>query len=256
MTSDLPFGRLIQAWSGSCMAAGHIPPVLVAAGMAAPIEPTPVLWLHTPDAMAASAALRPAALTSTTPGSGGFSIRFAMPLKDQDQGPLLSQERPRLMVADVDWCHSVGSSGVRQLHRHAPQVDWLLCWDQPSPRWIDALIQSGARGAVTRYASASELARAFDAVMTGEIWLPRRVLQWLYAFLLEAPRRGERDPGADDVPGHGLTSREAEAVALLRQGLTNQAIAERLGVSINTVKKHLVSAYAKCGIRSRRQTLR
>ena len=81
------------------------------------------------------------------------------------------------------------------------------------------------------------------------------MLHWLYALLLESPRSGESGARTDEAALHRLTSREAEAVALLRQGLTNQAIAERLGVSINTVKKHLASAYDKWGIRSRRQTL-
>ena len=52
-----------------------------------------------------------------------------------------------------------------------------------------------------------------------------------------------------------LTEREVEVVGLLRHGLTNREIALRLGVSINTVKKHVASAYEKRGIRSRRQTL-
>jgi DNA-binding NarL/FixJ family response regulator len=254
MSSDLPFGRLMQAWNrheGSGFRESE-PVAYRSGGLADPVEAHSVLWLG-PCAMGGSWATPPLTLASSAPGGSGFHIRWAAPSGADEQAAVLSRLQPRLLVADVEWCSSVGSSHLRRLHRHAPQVDWLLCWDQPSPRWIDALIQSGARGAVTRQASPSELTRAFDAVMTGEIWLPRLVMQWLYAFLLEAPQRAVSS--LHDAAQRQLTSREAEAVALLRRGLTNQAIAERLGVSINTVKKHLVSAYDKCGIRSRRQTL-
>jgi two-component system, NarL family, nitrate/nitrite response regulator NarL len=90
--------------------------------------------------------------------------------------------------------------------------------------------------------------------------LPRRVMQWLYASIVDAPAHVEGEstqPFSSSLPATDsrLTVREAEVVSLLRQGLTNHQIGDRLGVSINTVKKHVASAYEKRGIRSRRQTL-
>ena len=109
-------------------------------------------------------------------------------------------------------------------------------------------------------ATEADLARCFDAVLVGEVWLPRRVLQWLYATIVEAPGADSvstTQPFSSTLPSidSRLTSREAEVVNLLRLGLTNREIALRLDVSINTVKKHVASAYEKQGIRSRRQTL-
>jgi DNA-binding CsgD family transcriptional regulator len=92
------------------------------------------------------------------------------------------------------------------------------------------------------------------------VWLPRRVLQWLYATIVDAPAHLEGEstqPFSSSLPATDsrLTVREAEVVSLLRQGLTNREIALRLDVSINTVKKHVGSAYEKRGIRGRRQAL-
>ncbi len=41
---------------------------------------------------------------------------------------------------------------------------------------------------------------------------------------------------------------------LMRRGLTNKVIATRLGISVNTVKKHLSSVFDKRGLHRRRQT--
>ncbi|SBW05735.1 hypothetical protein KL86DPRO_20540 [uncultured delta proteobacterium] len=49
----------------------------------------------------------------------------------------------------------------------------------------------------------------------------------------------------------GLTAREYETARLAAEGLYNQEIAERLGVSVNTVKTHLRKAYRKYGVSSR-----
>lgn len=53
------------------------------------------------------------------------------------------------------------------------------------------------------------------------------------------------------APAPSLTRREREVLALVRQGLTNQAIARRLAVSPHTVRKHLENAYARLDVHSR-----
>ena len=49
----------------------------------------------------------------------------------------------------------------------------------------------------------------------------------------------------------GLTFREREVLALLVQGLTNQEMADKLAISINTVKRHLKAIYKKLGVHTR-----
>ena len=51
--------------------------------------------------------------------------------------------------------------------------------------------------------------------------------------------------GAGDWPGRavGLSPREAEIVALITQGLSNQEIADRIFLSVNSVKTYIRTAY-------------
>jgi DNA-binding NarL/FixJ family response regulator len=64
--------------------------------------------------------------------------------------------------------------------------------------------------------------------------------------------------GAGDWPGRaaGLSPREAEVLALITRGLTNQEIADRAFLSINSIKTYIRSAYRKIGVERRAQAVR
>lgn len=68
------------------------------------------------------------------------------------------------------------------------------------------------------------------------------------------PPAPEHSPGRSPVlfgPPFGMSEREYETARLAAEGLYNQEIAERLGLSVNTVKTHLRKAYRKSGASSR-----
>jgi DNA-binding CsgD family transcriptional regulator/pimeloyl-ACP methyl ester carboxylesterase len=81
-------------------------------------------------------------------------------------------------------------------------------------------------------------------------------------FLEELPIEGTARPAlrvVPDAPAAGLTqsltAREQETLQLSATGLTNDGIAERLGVSVATVKKHLHNTNEKLGVRNRTQAV-
>ena len=56
-------------------------------------------------------------------------------------------------------------------------------------------------------------------------------------------------------PRSPLTSREVSVLVLVAEGLTNYAIAHRLGISENTVKNHLRNVHQKLDVRCRTQAV-
>ena len=86
--------------------------------------------------------------------------------------------------------------------------------------------------------------RAIEAVHRGETVVPRE------SAAGRAPPDGEW-PGRE----FGLSAREAEVLALITQGLSNQEIAERTYLSINSVKTYIRTAYRKIGVTRRAQAV-
>ena len=174
---------------------------------------------------------------------------------------LLRERSPRVLIADAAVCVQLGEPALRHLRRLHSQTEWVIAWHEPSPRCLPVLIQTQARGCIEWAAGPSQLARALDAVATGDLWFPREVSRWLYTSLL-GTMNGSNEAAAtapvtesNSEPCCDLSQREAQAMALMRQGLTNKQIGDRLDISVNTVKKHLTSVFEKRGIHSRRQTL-
>lgn len=146
-----------------------------------------------------------------------------------------------ILVLDVRLLARFGVVALHTLRQRSRGIEWLLGWEQPEPSYLELALTCRASGAIEWAAGAEQLALACDSVLAGELWFTRQVTRQLYLSL-------SRPPASDA----GLTEREAEVLALVRQGLTNKLIASRLGISINTVKKHLTHAFAKRGLHTRR----
>ncbi|MEP9364617.1 response regulator transcription factor [Nocardioides sp. CN2-186] len=110
------------------------------------------------------------------------------------------------------------------------------------PRLINEAVTAGARGYLSKVLTGPEIVAALERVMRGEIVV----------------LTGDHETsvgGAGDWPGSsvGLSSREAEILALITQGLSNGDIAARAFLSANTVKTYIRSAYRKIGVTTRAQ---
>ena len=114
------------------------------------------------------------------------------------------------------------------------------------PALVEKAIAKGCRGYLDKGMSGEELAQALVRIGQGE-----RIVSPATPEAVEQPTAGEW-PGKEQ----GLSAREAEVVALITQGLTNNDIAERTYLSINSVKSYIRSAYRKMGVERRSQAVR
>ena len=105
----------------------------------------------------------------------------------------------------------------------------------------DAARARGAAGYLHKGISAEELVDAIVAIHEGRT--------------AEAPVPDDETMPGWPGQGHGLTARESEVIAFLAQGMTNDEIARRSYLSINTVKTYIRTAYRKIGVQRRSQAV-
>jgi len=112
------------------------------------------------------------------------------------------------------------------------------------PELVDRAVESGASGYLSKVLTGAEIVAALERIMAGE------------TVVVSGSHETSVD-GAGDWPGRsvGLSPREAEVMALITQGLSNQEIADRAYLSINSVKTYIRSAYRKAGVQRRSQAV-
>jgi two-component system, NarL family, response regulator LiaR len=119
----------------------------------------------------------------------------------------------------------------------------IFSWNT-QPDLVQRAIAKGAAGYLSKALTGEEIVTALEAIQAGEVVTPDR-------FDTEGRSANGEWPGRDA----GLTAREAEVLALITQGLSNQEIAERSYLSINSVKTYIRTAYRKIGVTRRAQAV-
>lgn len=146
---------------------------------------------------------------------------------------LAASLKPHVVVMD---CAMPGTSGLiatKQILQRAPETAVLMLSMHSEATLVRQALESGARGYVLKDALDLDLAAAVKKVAAGETVLDPKLSK-------PAALKGERD--------HGLSPRELEVLRLICDGMSNRAIATKLGLSVNTVAVHRANIMKALGV--------
>jgi DNA-binding NarL/FixJ family response regulator len=156
-------------------------------------------------------------------------------------------DRPDVIVMDLRMPDLDGAAATAEICRVAPDVAVLVLTMLDDDDWVFAAMRAGARGYLVKGASQQEIVRAITAVAAGEaIFGPgvaRRVLRYFAT------------PPAAEPAFPELSRREREVLDLIAGGLTNSAIATRLGLSAKTVGNHTSAIFGKLRVAGRAEAI-
>ena len=167
---------------------------------------------------------------------------------DGEEAVRLTRELdPDLLLLDLAMPKLPGLESLRELTTASIPVKTMLLTGRIDRRQILEALQLGARGVVLKHVAGDELISSIRAVMDGQYWLgggPVTNLVTVLNGLTAEPTEGARVT-------FGLTPREIEVVGLVVSGCTNKDIASALGISEETVKRHMTHVFDKTGVSTR-----
>ena len=141
--------------------------------------------------------------------------------------------QPDVVLMDVRLPGIDGISAVKRIHQVAPTVQFVVFSAYGDKRLLTDAIAAGARGYVMKGAPPEDLLRAIRTVAHGEPFIDPALSPALLMAETGAPGSA------------GLTEREREIVQLLAEGFHTEVIANRIGLSVETVKSDTKRVIAK-----------
>jgi len=158
---------------------------------------------------------------------------------------------PDVVLMDITMPGTNGLEATRLIRRAAPGVHILALTMHGTDDYFFRLLDAGASGYVLKESASSDLLSAIRAVCKGGIFLSPSVAKRLVEDYIRRVGEGDQRPGYDS-----LTDREKEILKLIGEGCTNQAIAQRLFLSVNTVQTHRTHIMDKLNLHNRTELLR
>lgn len=163
---------------------------------------------------------------------------------------LASQLKPDILVMDIMMPKFDGLEASRQIKKISPNTAILILTAYDDDSYVLGLLEAGATGYLMKSAKGQDLVEAVRAVRAGESVLHPKIIEKLLKQAMAKPAETV-EPKIKDL----LSDREMEMLKLLATGMSNKEIAERLCLSLRTVKAHMSNIFTKMNVASRSEAL-
>lgn len=173
----------------------------------------------------------------------------------------LPNRPPNVLLMDIQLPGLDGISAIRTMRGHLPDTEIIMLTALEDHDRIFASFAAGAAGYLLKHTAPNKILEAIREVQGGGSPMSAPIARRLVKFF-----------GTDKVPGVApaapaipqvqsveanatLTSREREVLDLMAEGLLYKEAADRLGLSVDTIRAHLRNIYKKLRVRNRTEAI-
>lgn len=156
----------------------------------------------------------------------------------------VASERPDVVLLDLSLPDGLGIDAGHTILDSYPDTIVLALTASTDPRAVTEAMKAGFRGFVPKDAPLSSVVEAIQAALGG-----RSVV--ISSGPIKSTSRSSRGEVSAALLASGLTIREREVLGLLVAGLGSRDIADKLQISMNTVRTHVQSVLTKLQVHSR-----
>lgn len=161
----------------------------------------------------------------------------------------LANVPPDLVIIDLSLAEGTGLELIREIRKSVPTLPMLVLSMHDEALFAERVLRAGARGYITKRQAITGLVAAIRQVLAGRIYVSEGMAQ----SVLE---RLGHDSAAPDNPLANLTDRELEVFDMIGRGLSTNAIAEQMGISIKTIETYRSNIKTKLNLKDATELIR
>lgn len=169
---------------------------------------------------------------------------------------VIENSKPNIVLMDISLPYLDGISATRKIKEKHPDIKIIMFTSRESEQDLFAALSAGADGYCRKESAGPVIINAIKSVADGAVWLDPLVANLVlsaYTHQPEPVRHNEPNLPKEKCRENSLSVRELEVLKLVVEGLSNQEIANKLFLSLETVKTHMRRIMDKLVVSDRTQ---
>lgn len=162
----------------------------------------------------------------------------------------ISSKKPDVILMDIAMPVMNGIDATKKINESYPDIKIIMLTSINEKQSVLSAFHSGANAYCMKDIKSEELINIIKAVMTGAVWIDPNIAIYVLDIL-----QTTGIPAENKTPNNifNLTAREREILKLIAEGRSNKDIAEKLVLSLHTVKNHVKNIIQKLAVDDRTQ---
>jgi DNA-binding NarL/FixJ family response regulator len=157
---------------------------------------------------------------------------------------LVARLQPRILLLDLVMPNLSPAELEKWIRTNYPEIITLVLTAHDRDAYLSGMLEAGVAGYLDKKLRAGQLISAIRRAAHGEFLFDKQQLERARRWREDVSRKWE-----------SLSEREREVLQMLTEGVENKAISTSLGITVNTVEKHLENIYRKLGVKSRTEAV-
>lgn len=176
----------------------------------------------------------------------GFACRRAEESVEAFLARDLQEEWPDVILMDIGLPGMSGIDGIKLIKRQYPEIDIVMLTVYHDSHKIFEALRAGASGYLLKNTPLAEIKEAFAQLQAGGAPMSPPIARKVIEHF---------NPPNKPAPESPLTAKEKEIVVGLVDGLSYKLIAERMSISVETVRFHIKNIYQKLHVHSKAEVI-
>lgn len=164
----------------------------------------------------------------------------------------IKTKQPDVILMDIAMPVMNGIDATKKINSENPDIKIIMLTSIDEKQSVLSAFHSGANAYCMKDIKSEDLLSIIKAVMAGAVWIDPNIAKYVLD-ILQTTNISESEENKTSTNIFNLTAREKEILKLISEGRSNKDIAEKLVLSLHTVKNHVKNIIQKLSVDDRTQ---